>query len=241
MIALARGVYAARMDADDVSLPERFARQTAFLDSHPQHVVVGCAVAHIDEDGDEYCIEPLPLEHEEIEAGLLHGSCRLCHPATMIRRDELVAVGGYRESCYGVEDQDLWLRLAERGRLGNLPETLLRYRVHPQNFSFQHHERSLARLQGALADAYRRRGLAMPADILAGVPQPTSAWDRRRMWAWGAVHAGNYATARKHARRVLRQRWTARSAWVLLAYAYLGDKAELLRRFLGRRNRLSRF
>lgn len=235
MLAEAQGEYVARMDADDVALPERFARQAAFLQQHPEYVVVGSAVANIDEDGDEFCIQPLPQDHAELEAGLLRGRCGICHPAAMIRRDALLAVGGYRQECYGAEDQDLWLRLSERGRLANLPEVLLKYRVHPHNFTFQHHERSLARLRLALEDAYRRRGLELPRDVLAEVPPPTSEWDRRRMCAWSAIHAGNYATARKHARDVLRRRCTARASWVLLAYAYLGPRAEQLRRWLRRR------
>jgi glycosyltransferase involved in cell wall biosynthesis len=234
MLDAARGVYVARMDADDVALPERFARQAAFLDAHPAHAMVGSAVAYIDEDGDELFAEALPLEHAALEANLLRGVCGICHPAAMIRRQSLLDVGGYRPECYGAEDQDVWLRLAERGRLANLPEVLLQYRIHSENFTFLHHQRSLDKLRWVLEDAHRRRGLAPPADVLAGVPQPTSAWDRRRTSAWGAIHAGHYAAARKHARRVLRERWTARASWVLLAYAYLGPKAEHLRRLLGR-------
>jgi glycosyltransferase involved in cell wall biosynthesis len=236
MLENARGEYVARMDADDVSLPDRFARQVAYLDAHSECLAVGGAVAAIDEDGDPFCIERLPTDHAEIDAGMLSGRCGICHPATMIRREALTAAGGYRQEFYGAEDQDLWLRLAERGGLANLPDVVLKYRVHPENFTFQHHSRSLDRLRAALEDAYRRRGLATPADALVQTRKPTTAWNRRRMYAWSAVQAGNSATARKHARIVLRERWSARASWVLFAYAYMGPRAEWLRRLLGRKS-----
>ena len=121
-LALCQGEFIARMDADDVSLPDRLRRQIAFLDEHPECLMVGCALLRIDDDGDVLCEERLPEDHAEIEARLLEGRGAIGHPAALIRRQALVELGGYREPFYGAEDHDLWLRLAERGRLANLPE-----------------------------------------------------------------------------------------------------------------------
>lgn len=130
-VALARGEYIARMDADDLALPERFARQVAYLDGHPQVGVVGGQILAL---LDGHSFEPpwwidAPLKHDQIAASLKHRNS-IHHPTAMIRRDVLLDVGGYREPFTVVQDYDLWLRLAERTRLANLPDRVLAYRFH---------------------------------------------------------------------------------------------------------------
>lgn len=229
MLQLARGQWIARLDADDEALPQRFARQIDFLSQHPECVVVGSAVECIDEDSDPYCVDVYPLEHAEIEARMLAGGGGIIHPATMIRRDAMVQAGGYATDCPVVEDQDLWLRLALRGRLANLPDPLTRYRVHAQNMSFTAAEAASKRLAEVLARARRERGLSAAVPLQQAGSAAADAWDRRRHWAWSAVHARNLATARKHARRLVAERPGDRRGWTLLAYAYFPQSAERLR------------
>jgi hypothetical protein len=89
-------------------------------------------------------------------------------------------------------------------------------------------------LRTILTEAYQRRGLACPSDVLAAVPKPTSGLERRRGCAWSAVHSGRFATARKHALVILRRQPMARASWVLFAYAWLGPRADRLRRLYHR-------
>ncbi|HET6426375.1 MAG TPA: glycosyltransferase family 2 protein [Planctomycetaceae bacterium] len=236
LLAKARGEYMARIDSDDVAFPKRFARQVEFLDAHPNVLVVGSYVQVIDEDGDVLCDQSVLIDHEAITHSLLRGTGGIYHPATMFRRQPVMDLGGYRTQALGVEDQDLWLRLAERGKLANLPEALLKYRIHPGNFSFVYHEQVRERFRSVLREAYARRGLPEPEDLLSEAPRVTSNWDRRREWAWGAVHSRHFRTARKHARALLAENFTSRAAWTLFAYAHLGRYAELLRTMLGRRS-----
>ena len=233
-LPLCRGEFIARMDADDVSLPERFERQIGYLRGHPDCLAVGSGMLRIDADGDLICEEPMPTAHEEIEARLLKGFGALPHPSAMIRREALVAVGGYREDYYGVEDHDLWLRLAQRGRLANLPEPLVKVRIHPENFTFVNELRNRQPLAAALADAYRRRGLACPDDLLADHPAPLSGIDRTRAWTRSAIYAGQYRTARKHALAIWRHSFWRWDSWVLLVHALLGPRAGPLRRLYRR-------
>lgn len=231
MLPLARGQWVARLDADDAALPQRLARQVEFLSQHPECCVVGSAVECIDEDGDPYCIDVYPLEHAEIEARMLAGGGGIIHPATMIRRDALVQAGGYATDCPVVEDQELWLRLALRGRLANLAEPLTRYRVHAHNMSFTGAAAAHKRLAEVLACARRQRGLPAEVPLQPSGSAEADAWDRQRHWAWSAVHARNLATARKHARRLVAQRPGDRRGWTLLAYAHFPELAERLRRW----------
>ncbi|HEX7809479.1 MAG TPA: glycosyltransferase family 2 protein, partial [Thermoanaerobaculia bacterium] len=80
--AVARGRYVARMDADDVSLPTRLARQTEYLDANIDVVAVGSAVEVIDETGDFLGHKTFATDHEQITAALLVGLTPFSHPAT---------------------------------------------------------------------------------------------------------------------------------------------------------------
>lgn len=135
-IAAARGRYIARMDADDVVLPERLTRQVAALDRDANLIVIGSAVDQIDERGRRLDTAWYPSSPASIRAALRGGRCCLCHPATMFRRDAVVSVGGYRTSVPLAEDYDLWLRLLRVGDLRNLDVPLLRYRLHRGSVAF---------------------------------------------------------------------------------------------------------
>lgn len=128
LVEEARAPLIARMDGDDISLPERFARQIAFLDAHPDYGVVGTSTHDIDEQG---VLSPNtdfhPQNHEEFVAAL-DGGPLLCHPSVMMRRDLVRALGGYRAAFVHCEDYDLWLRLANRTKLCSLPDRLFHYR-----------------------------------------------------------------------------------------------------------------
>jgi GT2 family glycosyltransferase len=233
-LTLCHGDLIARMDADDVSLPDRLRRQIAFLDEHPECLMVGCALLRIDDEGDVLCEERLPEAHAEIEARLLEGRGAIGHPAALIRRQALAELGGYREPFYGAEDHDLWLRLAERGRLANLPDALLKCRVHAGNFTFVHEQRGRVAVRAALEDAYQRRGRPCPSDLLINLAPPQSGIDRMRAWTRSALDAGQYRTGRKHALALWRQRPWQVDSWALLARALLGRWAGPLRRMYRR-------
>lgn len=211
MLKRARGEYIARVDADDIAEPERFSRQVAFLDAHGEVVVLGSAVINIDEEGDPYGDSSFPLDHEQIESSLLAGTGGIIHPSVMMRRDPLVRLGGYALDAPIVEDQDLWLRMSAEGRLANLPDTLLRYRVHSGNMSFEGMADAAQALARVLTRERDKRG--MPPRESSQPMIEVSDWERRRTWAWTAVEAGNLATARKHAWRLVRQCPWRSSAW----------------------------
>ncbi|MBI4380454.1 MAG: glycosyltransferase family 2 protein [candidate division NC10 bacterium] len=120
----ARALVCARMDADDISHPDRLRRQWEVLHAHPQVLLVGTLWEGIDEQG--RCVRPRDrwaLVRRSPFAPFPHGS-------SMYRRDVFWEVGGYREGCAPWEDLDLYLRNSKRGRLMVIPDALYRYRFH---------------------------------------------------------------------------------------------------------------
>ncbi len=119
----------ARMDADDICLPERFAKQMAFMAANPDYGVVGTWTSDIDEFGAPFAVSGAdhPTDHDAFLASIGHISM-LCHPSVMMRRDLVRAVGGYHNAFKHCEDYDLWLRLASETKLCSLPERLVLYR-----------------------------------------------------------------------------------------------------------------
>ena len=127
-MAEARSGFIARMDADDLVVPGRFAAQHQHLIAHPEVVLVGGQVDRM-VDGVARSTTRFPLTHRQIVEGLLAGRHVLCHPAIMLRASAVRAVGGYWQ--HGVsEDWDLFLRLSALGALANLDSVVLRYRFH---------------------------------------------------------------------------------------------------------------
>lgn len=166
LLAEARAPWIARMDGDDVAMPERFARQLAFLDANPDYGVVGTSTHDIDEHGrlrenHDYH----PLNHDAFLAAL-DGGPLLCHPSVMMGRDLVRAAGGYRRAYKHCEDYDLWLRLAPATKLCSIPDRLLHYRRSGTQVSTVHTLDQ--QVNAAIAYiAYRERE--------AGRPDPTGA------------------------------------------------------------------
>jgi glycosyltransferase involved in cell wall biosynthesis len=216
-IAIARSDLIARMDADDISMPERFERQIEYLENHPECLAVGCEVLQIDRDGAPICKMGIPLSHEEIEAKLLKGNGGVIrHPAVMIRRDALLAIGCYRETFETAQDLDLFLRLGQKGQLANLPDVLLEYRLHLESVNYSEYERQAHDVLAILEDAYKNRGLEVPVKLPPWRFKGTKPIDSHRTWTQMALEAGNVATAKKHAFLALLQKPISRQSWKLL-------------------------
>ena len=123
----ARCEFVARMDQDDAALPNRLSTQILFLRSRPQIAVAGSFVYHMGRTPDRDRLVRLPVEHEDIANTLPKSNC-LYHPSVMLRKDMILALGGYRAEFHNSEDYDLWLRTSRVHQLANIPVPLLRYR-----------------------------------------------------------------------------------------------------------------
>jgi glycosyltransferase involved in cell wall biosynthesis len=223
LLGSANGEFVARMDADDVALPQRLARQVDYLQAHHDVVCVGTAVHLIDAAG-RFLRDGHPgMDHEAIQRRALAGDCPLNHPSVMLRRAAVEAVGGYRAEFEPAEDLDLWLRLGEVGRLTNLPEVLMKYRQHPGSFSEQHQRLQLERSAAAVLEACRRRGIAPHAVAL----RPWRPTDRRsRMHTYvgygrRGLERGDYRMALHYGLQAIAQVPWDPNGWRLLVRALL--------------------
>ena len=228
--AVARGKFIARMDADDWALPERFARQLDAMRSDSSLVALGSSVTFMDAAGNAVEICRRPINPTAIRSALLAGDGGvLIHPAVMFRADAVAAVGGYRRSAQFVEDLDLYLRLDSIGTMGNLPECLLNYRVHPKSINFTKNEgREKVRLS-VMREAYAVRGLHFdPARFSANASGFADLRRLHRKWAVTALACGPRRVAVGHGFRAVRLAPCDRAAWRALRYALTAPRPILI-------------
>lgn len=133
-LRLASAPLVARMDADDVALPERLERQLAFLDAHPDVGLLGTGCHEISPSGEVLRTITPPGDDGAIRRALIRRN-PFVHSSVMMRREALEAAGGYDEGLPVAQDYDLWVRMSRVTRLANLPEPLVLRRLTPGRVS----------------------------------------------------------------------------------------------------------
>lgn len=132
-IQLARGKYIARMDADDIALPQRLEKQVQFLEQHEDYAIVGGRVQILTPDGRIRKKAFNNFQASNILKLYALFQSPFIHPSVLMRRSVLQQLGGYDPDFYVAEDHHLWIRLLEQHKGTNLADTLLYYRAHPNN------------------------------------------------------------------------------------------------------------
>jgi glycosyltransferase involved in cell wall biosynthesis len=200
-IEMTSGRYIARMDADDLSLPERLARQVAFLNSSPEVGLLGARALIVNRRGKPLRALDYPTDDEGIQARLMVKSS-FCHGAVMIRRAALEAVGMYRPAFRLAQDMDLWLRISERSRVANLSDVLYHLRLTPASANVRRNAEQTAYVELARRLARERRETGgEQTDLEDAARAIEREFDERKWLARRRGLARNYAN------------WASKLAW----------------------------
>jgi Glycosyl transferase family 2 len=237
--SFAQGRYVAIMDADDVAVPERLARQVEFMEKHPEVSILGGAVEWIDATGRALATRGNPTGDHEIRSALVE-RCPLWQPSVLLRREAFVRVGGYRPPFAPAEDYDLWLRMSELFQFANLKEVVLRYRIHPYQVSMRKQkQQTLGKLAAQRSASMRRGGRPDPFDEIQEItPAVLAEWGvtdakvqneialETRRWIRNMCTAGEHVVALKAALDVLKsglqsiERWQTADLLLMVAGLY---------------------
>lgn len=214
MLFQAKGELIARMDADDIALPDRFQQQVEFLHQHPEIVCVGSAQEWIDSEGNFLREWSPPADDDTIQSLILTGKSQICHPSAMMRRQAVLQVNGYNESMITASDLDLWLKLGEIGQLANLPDRLLKYRFHDSAISEKRLKEQHHNARSACQRAWERRNIQ-------GHYEATSSWRHETIiWCgWRMFNQGKRRSAITYGLRAIKAIPSNWEGWKLLACA----------------------
>lgn len=224
LLGLARAPLVARMDADDIAMPTRLAKQVALMHERPEVVLVGCSYFSIDEHNRLIEVVDKPVDDPTLQQQAESGFTPIAHPCAVFRRDLALQLGGYSIAHEYCEDLDLWLRLGEYGKLASIPEYLMMYRAHGGSISSKFQDLQLARMRQACQAAWQRRGIQGTFGLSSHWrPGPTR---RERaahlvMTGWKSWDKGNWITPLHYAWRAISANPCSASAWKLLACSIL--------------------
>lgn len=137
----ASGEYIVRMDADDISMPERIEKQVQYMDKHSDIAVLGTAIKIFGDNTSEQ-VRTFSTKPHVLKVDLLFASC-IAHPTVIMRKKILDQLGlRYDENFVGIEDYHLWWNIADKGNITTLLEPLLYYRIHPNQSTQQYTDKS---------------------------------------------------------------------------------------------------
>lgn len=222
-LALARGQYIARMDADDLALESRLLEQVHHLEEDPDCVVVGTDLVMISEDGKELVIDRHECDHDKILQMLVNGALGvITHATSMMQRQALIDVGGYREKFDGLEDLDLLLRLAEIGRLANIPRVLFKVRMHADSVCATRFRTQARLVHTILTEARARRGLSpISYNIWPVVHASDDEAARLQLWSGCFLSMGQRSLALRYAFLAIRKHPLDITSWMALGRVVL--------------------
>jgi glycosyltransferase involved in cell wall biosynthesis len=156
----AKGIYLARMDADDISLPDRLENQVRFLQLHPEVAMLGGQCKLIDKNGKFIGEKLFPLENNDITRSLFSRN-PIQHPACMINLKKLTKPSIFNDGkSVLAHDLELIFLASKYGKLANLKVFVLEYRQYPESFSLKDPKKTylatlIVRLQSILKYGYK--------------------------------------------------------------------------------------
>lgn len=221
-LTVADGEYIAMMDQDDISLPNRFEKQVEFLDNNNEYAAVGTLSELIGPEGDRISCLFQITGHENIDNEHMKGKGgAIMHSSVMIRKESLEKISGYRKEFNQAADFDMFLRLAEIGKLENISEVCFLYRVHPESAGNASRAEQQSSAVKAVFAACERRNIPKPklSEDLSLKLRTTN--DMYLKWAWWAFNGKNYSTSKKYALKVIFTKGYTYEATKIIILAFL--------------------
>lgn len=229
---VARGDWIARLDADDIAMPDRLAKQMAYVASHPSTVLLGTGFIEINGTGEILRTYRYPARTKKYLRQIMrtgrfapHSSC-LYHKATVER------LGGFNPRFLRSQDADLWFRLSLSGEIAALPEPLVEIRKHCDGISNDDSGKmqALFGLAARTCHFLRVRGAADPS------AQSDEEWSRFIQWL-GIKAEKHGLFTRRHDRERLKEQYLSTKNKILAAWRLLGalDSLDDIPRIIRRR------
>jgi glycosyltransferase involved in cell wall biosynthesis len=166
MIAVAKGKYIARMDADDISFSKRIEKQVEFMETYLDYAICGTNVWHINGNGKKIPTGKIPITNEEINNGKYYKS-PFYHPSVMFR-GEVIRKYKYNEDLVVAQDYALWFSILETYKGFNLKQRLLLYRDYPASITHTRKDIKQAVLIRIFADNLTNHDIVLSEQYVRG-------------------------------------------------------------------------
>ncbi len=161
--SLAKGKYIVRMDADDISLPTRIAEQVAFMEVNPK---VGVCGTWFESFGTQNTIARYETENDAIKLRMLY-QCHFCHPTVILRKNYIDEHGWkYAPAFIHAEDYQLWAAMSFSTQFANIPEVLLKYRVHDSNVSQKYNSIQVENSRIVIVNIFKKFNIDVSAEVV---------------------------------------------------------------------------
>jgi glycosyltransferase involved in cell wall biosynthesis len=162
-IELSKGKYLVRMDADDISLPDRIATQVEFMENHSE---IGVSGTWFQSFGAINSISRYEENDDAIKLQMLF-HCRFCHPSVIIRKQVLTDNNfQFSTEYHHAEDYELWARIGFKTQFANIQKVLLKYRVHANSVTFKYAEIQRSNSDKVIQYLFGKIGVDISAEII---------------------------------------------------------------------------
>lgn len=153
--------YVARMDSDDICLPNRFENQQKYLEKNTEIDILGCNVQEIDEENTYTELRYYPLEPDDV-VRYIPKATPLQHSAVMMRNKIFIDGLAYNENYIMTQDLALWFDALQKGlKIANLPEILLLFRITKDTFSRRNKSKAIHEFKIYMKGIYKLKGISI--------------------------------------------------------------------------------